>query len=466
MLIVDRLLEREPSLRGKIRLIQVVVPSRTKVVSYELYRRRLDEMVGRINAAHATVNSVPIHYLYRSISERQLVSLYRAADVMLVTPLRDGMNLVAKEFVASRVDEDGVLILSEFAGAAAELAEALQVNPYDIDRVASAIKKALTMPEDERRTRMQALRRRVLAFDAYQWASSFIGTLQSISREEIAPSQAVSPPEEIEKVLQEVRSAENLFLLLDYDGTLVPFASTPQLAAPDAALKRLLKALVARRGTSVHIVSGRPRDILERWFGSLPIRLHAEHGFWSWQPPERSWEAVGEVSSEWRQKVLHMLEQFTAATPGSLIEEKTAAIAWHYRMADLDLGTRQAEALSLRLKEELDGIPVEVLPGDKVIEVRLQGIHKGIIVPRLVDQHPVARILAMGDDRTDEDLFAALPPGSFAVHVGSGPSRAQYRLADPAAARSFLGRLCEENQTETADGKYKEQTTTVRKLRD
>jgi len=441
MLIVDRLLEREPSLRGKIRLIQVVVPSRTKVASYELYRRRLDEMVGRINAAHATVGSVPIHYLYRSISEQQLVSLYRAADVMLVTPLRDGMNLVAKEFVASRVDEDGVLILSEFAGAAAELAEALQVNPYDIDRVAWAIKKALAMPEGERRARMQALRRRVLAYDAYQWASSFIGTLQSVYRKGAASSQFVSTPEEIERLLEEVRSAENLLLLLDYDGTLVPFAGTPQLAAPDAALKKLLKALAARRGTSVHVVSGRPRDVLERWFGNLSIQLHAEHGFWSRLQPERSWEAAREESSDWKQKVLPLLEQFAAATPGSLIEEKAAAIAWHYRMADLEFGTLQAETLSLRLKEELDGMPVEVLPGDKVIEVRLQGIHKGIIVPRLLGRHPGLRVLAMGDDRTDEDLFAALPPGSFAVHVGPGQSRAQYRLADPASARWFLSRL-------------------------
>ncbi|PYV92031.1 MAG: bifunctional alpha,alpha-trehalose-phosphate synthase (UDP-forming)/trehalose-phosphatase, partial [Acidobacteria bacterium] len=121
---------------------------------------------------------------------------------------------------------------------------------------------------------------------------------------------------------------------------------------------------------------------MEHWFGNLSIQLHAEHGFWSRLQPERSWEAAREESSDWKQKVLPLLEQFAAATPGSLIEEKAAAIAWHYRMADLEFGTLQAETLSLRLKKELDGMPVEVLPGDKVIEVRLQGIHKGIIVPR------------------------------------------------------------------------------------
>lgn len=181
MLAMDRLLEREPSLRGKIRMIQVVVPSRTKVDSYKQYQQKLDELVGRINGVHATVNSVPIHYLYRSVSQTELVALYRSAQLMLVTPLRDGMNLVAKEFIASRTDEDGILILSEFAGAAAELREAILINPYDIDGVATTIKKALTLPSEERHARMRILRNRVLAYDCYHWANNFMKALQKAS---------------------------------------------------------------------------------------------------------------------------------------------------------------------------------------------------------------------------------------------------------------------------------------------
>ena len=192
MLAVDRLLEREPSLRGKVRMIQVVVPSRTKVDSYKQYQKKLDELVGRINGAYATVNSVPIHYLYRSVSQTELVALYRSAQLMLVTPLRDGMNLVAKEFIASRTDEDGILILSEFAGAAAELREAILINPYDIDGVATTIKKALTLPSEERQARMRILRSRILANNCYHWSNNFIQTLQKASGVRPVAVQALS----------------------------------------------------------------------------------------------------------------------------------------------------------------------------------------------------------------------------------------------------------------------------------
>jgi trehalose 6-phosphate synthase/phosphatase len=154
LLAFDRLLRRHPSLRERVRLIQVAVPSRTHIEVYRKFRRHVDALVGRLNSAFATSRWAPVHYVYRSLSERELVALYRAADVMLVTPVRDGMNLVAKEFVAARTDEDGVLVLSEFAGAAAELAEALHVNPYDVDRTSEIYYHALTLHEEERRARM------------------------------------------------------------------------------------------------------------------------------------------------------------------------------------------------------------------------------------------------------------------------------------------------------------------------
>lgn len=439
MLGIERLFELEPSLRKKVRLVQIVVPSRTKVGSYEQSRRELDEIVGRINGAFATVNSVPIHYLYRSIDQRQLVALYKAADVMLVTPLRDGMNLVAKEFVASRTDEDGVLVLSEFAGAASELAEAIHVNPFDLDGVAQVIKKALTMPQEERRARIRALRHRVRANDSYRWADTFLEELRSIHDEGDRPLQTVSPREEIARLTRQLRSARQLLLLLDYDGTLVPFASTPELAAPDPEMKKLLTALSERPGTRVHVLSGRTRETLERWLGALPIGLHAEHGFWSRMRPTSSWTPINEKPLEWKPKVIRILEQFVSATPGSLLEEKSAGFAWHYRMADPDFGTLHASKLVLRLERELDGLPVDILSGDKVVELRTQGVNKGIAVTSIIAMQPgPSAVLAMGDDQTDEDLFAALPEGGAAVHVGSRPSRARYRLADTTAARAFL----------------------------
>jgi trehalose 6-phosphate synthase/phosphatase len=453
MLAIERLFEREPSLRGKVRLVQVVVPSRTRVESYKQLRRNLDEIIGRINGAYGTVNSMPIHYLYRSVNQAELVALYRAADVMLVTPLRDGMNLVAKEFVASRTDEGGVLVLSEFAGAAAELAEALHVNPYDLDRVAQLIKEALNMPDVERRTRMRAMRRRVQAYDAYRWANTFITELKSSRLADIRPAHGFSSAEEIASLSRELRSAAHLLLLLDYDGTIIPFASTPQLAVPDPELLRLLNALAQRPSTSVHVLSGRTRETLEQWLGDLPVGLHAEHGYWSRMEPAGQWQSLNGHPSEWKQRVLPILEEFSATTPGSLLEEKTAGLAWHYRMADPDLGPRHVSKLISRLEKELAGLPVEVLSGDKVIEIRAQGINKGVVASRVIaNQREPSSVLAMGDDETDEDVFAALPAESFTLHVGPRPSRAKYRLPDTTAARAFLRGLLvgEEEKSVTA----------------
>jgi trehalose 6-phosphate synthase/phosphatase len=444
MLALERLFERSPSLRNKVRFVQVVFPSRTKVTSYADLRKQLDETVGRINGAFSTLNSAPIHYLYRYVSERQLAALYRAADVMLVTPLRDGMNLVAKEFVASRPDEDGVLILSEFAGAAAEMVEAIQVNPYDIDRVAAAIEQALLMPREERRTRMSALRRRVQTNNSYRWANRFIDTLNSMQGIGAALSQRYTSTQETENLLHSLRDAQRLLLLLDYDGTLVPFANTPGLAVPDEELKELLRKLASRPGTDIHILSGRTRDTLEAWFGTLPITLHAEHGYWSRMGPKDSWEALFEAPTDWKAKVLPLLERFVVSTPGTLIEDKSAGVAWHYRMADPDFGAIQAEKLKLELESETRGLPVEVMRGAKVIEVRLRGANKGALANRIIaGVEERSTVFAMGDDITDEDLFAALQPGGLTVHIGPGPSGARYRVEDWRAARRLLASVLE-----------------------
>ncbi len=278
LLAYERLLEREPHWRGKVRLIQVAVPSRDKVPSYQEFRKTVNEHVGRINGAFAQVDWVPIHYVHRSLTEKHVVALYRAADVMVVTPLRDGMNLVAKEFVTCRSDEDGVLVLSEFAGAAAEMGEALQVNPYDIETMSQAFSDALRMPEEERKLRMRSLRQRIASRDVHHWAQSFIDALGSIrgTAAATADKTPLSSPADLAALAARLRSAERLVLLLDYDGTLVPFARSPDLAAPDRPLRDLLGALAAKPGVRVHVVSGRRKEPLERWLGDLPIALHAE----------------------------------------------------------------------------------------------------------------------------------------------------------------------------------------------
>jgi trehalose 6-phosphate synthase/phosphatase len=449
LLSYERMLQIHPDLRERVRLVQVAVPSRTGVGAYQDFRSLVDGLVGRINGDFATPSWVPVHYIFRNLSEQELVALYRAADVMLVTPLRDGMNLVAKEFVASRTDGDGVLVLSEFAGAAWELPEAVQVNPYDVEGTAESCYRALTMGPEERQNRLGPLRARVETYDVHRWASTFLEQLEGITRRpnvlKRTPAGAAAARQAL---LARLRDSEDLLALLDYDGTLVPYTATPELARPDPALLELLGALAARPHTEVHVVSGRARETLEHWLGALPIALHAEHGFWSRPLGSLEWAAMGEIGGSWREPALGILRDITARTPGSLIEVKAVALAWHYRMADQEAGERRANELRLHLTQLLSNQPVEIMAGHKVIEIRPYGIHKGRIVPPLPPETlSSTAVLAIGDDRTDEDLFAALPPEAITIRVGPGPTQARFRLDGVPAVRALLQSLVEAEVT-------------------
>ena len=439
LLAFEALLRKNPELRERVRLIQVAVPSRTNVERYQEFRDAVNTIIGRIHGQFATASWVPVNYLYRGLPAEEVVALYRAADVALVTPIRDGMNLVAKEFVASRTDEDGVLVLSDFAGAAHELAEAVHVNPYDVEGSADAYLRALTMPEEERRERMQALRRRVFTYDVQRWARAFLDRLAEVPTSDAGTgcNLRLSPATALWEVIARARAASNLVLLIDYDGTLIPFATTPELARPDAEALALLRALAARPDTEVHVVSGRSRNTLDRWLSPLPIHLHAEHGFWS-RPAGGSPLVMDVPDIAWRDKVMPVLREYADRTPGSLVEEKPAGLAWHYRAADPEFGAAQANELRLHLSEILNNIPAEILPGDKVIELRAHGVNKGRILPDIIARKRGAFFLAFGDDQTDEDLFAALPADSVAIKVGLGDSRAALRVAGVKDVRVLL----------------------------
>ncbi len=437
LLAIERLLVRHPELRDAIRYVQIAVPSRGMVDSYQKFRMQVEELVGRINGSCGTLLSTPIHYMHSTINPAQLSALYRAADVMLVTPLRDGMNLVAKEFVASRVEGDGVLVLSEFAGAAAELGDAIVVNPYDVDATADAIHQALTLSPDERQARMRGLRNHVLRNDVNNWATSFVDALLTPAERPVAATADALAS----AVVGRCRRAKAMTLLLDYDGTLVPLAPTPEQAVPDRALRLLLARLAQRPGLDLHIVSGRSRESLLAFLGDLPLTIWAEHGFWRREPGQDDWQPAGTLPTDWMAKILPILEQFAAATPGSRIERKSVSVAWHYRLADPEFGMRQAHELRMLFGDALSNQPLEVLEGHKVIEIRFRGVHKGQVVHQVMEGFGTGLIVAIGDDRTDEDLFETLPPEAITIAVGRADTRARYRLSDWRAVRRWLGQL-------------------------
>jgi trehalose 6-phosphate synthase/phosphatase len=439
LLAFERLLNDRPEMRERVRLVQIAVPSRTSVGAYQEFRSEVEGLTGRINGALGTPRWTPIQYMFRSVSERELVALYRAADVMLVTPIRDGMNLVAKEFVASRTDEDGVLVLSEFAGAASELAEALLVNPYDVERTAETVYRALQLGDAERRRRMRALRRRVVSYDVHQWATSFLEALEEASSHDSRLALAMTRPAELDQVVARIRGAKRLLLILGYDGTLVPTAGVPDLSRPDEALLSLIDRLAERPGTAVHVVSGSSRELVQERFATSSVGLHAEYGFWSRAPGSDEWTHREMPALEWPQLVLPILETFRARTPGSLIEEKTVSLAWHYRMTEPLYGAFQANELRTHLAQVLSNEPVEITTDEQVIALRPFGVNKAVVAETLLRDLPGdTLVLAMGNDRTDEELFAALPDDAITVHVGWSPSRAHVRVPDFSAARQIL----------------------------
>lgn len=435
----QQLLQQHPELHEKVSLLQVAVPSRTGVRAYDRFRKQVDALVGRINGMYGTAGWTPIQYLYRRFSQADLIGLYRRADVLVVTPVRDGMNLVAKEFVASRVDGDGVLLLSEFAGAASELTEAVSVNPYDIDETAAAYYQALTMQRSERRARMRALRIRVRSTPVDRWAASFLATLRAVRPVTPPVSHEPSPPNLVASALARLAAAPALLLLLDYDGTLRSFTGTPGEASPDRDLLQLLGQLAERRGTEVHVVSGRSRLDLETWFGNLPIGLHAEHGSWSRDPSGDNWVGNQSLHPVPYDELLGVLKRHASATTGAVIERKSAGLAWHYRLACPAAGPRNADALIEEVSRNFPKEHVDVLRGKQVVEFRPNGINKGLVVTRLLDRmdQPVLTA-AIGDDNTDEEMFAVLPPNGLSVCVGTQTSNAQLRLPDVASCREFL----------------------------
>jgi trehalose 6-phosphate synthase/phosphatase len=435
-------LKRNPRWRGKVVFVLSVAPSRMGVETYQAMKLEIEQTVGRIVGAYGTVYWTPLIYQYRNLSFDEIVAMYRLCDVALITPLRDGMNLVAKEFLASRTDQTGVLILSEMAGAAKELGEAIIISPFHHGEIATAIEQALALPAEEMVKRNQIMQDRLRRYDVNRWATEFIQTLLATQKVEAACRARSLTGKAHTALVQQYQAAAHRVLLLDYDGTLVPFVGHPQLARPDAEVLALLSALGTEPGNEVAIVSGRPRGDLEEWFGHLPLALVAEHGVWL-RPRGGDWRMLRTLSTAWKTQVRPILQLYVDRLPGALLEEKEFSLAWHYRRADPEQAPVRAKELLDDLADYTRNVDVQVLEGNKVIEVRNTGITKGTAAMEWLGGQPAEFILAVGDDWTDEDLFQALPPSAYSVRIGLARTAAKYHLGSHTAVRRLLRELNE-----------------------
>jgi trehalose 6-phosphate synthase/phosphatase len=422
-----------------IRFVFVSVPSREGIEEYQHLVEEVESRVGQLNGKYATLVNSPIHFIHGSIPFVDLCALYALADIGLVTPLIDGMNLVAKEFVACQRENAGVLILSEFAGAAEELFNALLVNPYDSAAVAETLTDALALPTEEKRNRILPMRVRVMRYDARHWARSFIDDLMSGP---ISDARTVEADirEAREQVGQAVSAGKRIALFLDYDGTLREIELDPRAATPNTGIETLLQRLGQQQNVDVTVISGRSQEDMEAFLGGHPFRLIAEHGASLRGPGKKEWERLDRnVNYAWKEELLAILRLYEQATPGSTIEEKHSSIVWHYRKADEDFGAWKASRLTEELSALTANYPIKVRHGKKMVEVTAEENNKGAAVSRVLEQNDNYEVaLCAGDDLTDESMFELSRPRLLTIKVGIGPTQARFRVSDPATFRQFL----------------------------
>ena len=432
--------------RDGVKFIFVSVPSREGVEDYQDLREDVESRIGRLNGKYATLHNSPIHFIHGSVEFADLCALYAIADAAVVTPLIDGMNLVAKEFLACQRDHAAPLILSEFAGAAEELFGALLVNPYDASAVAGSITQALAMPEEERRARTGPMRERVMHYDAGRWARGFIEELAATGEDRDgndARESAAGLAAAAARLRDALGSGQRVAMFLDYDGTLREIVRDPAAARPSDAARALLDALAAHKNLAVTVISGRTPDDLDSFLGSYPFGLVAEHGASVRAPGGKAWERRDEqVDYGWKALVRPILRLYEEATPGSAVEEKRSSLVWHYRRVDAEFGAWKANQLAETLGAMTANAPVQVRHGRKIVEVVSTEVSKGMAASRILDHLPEgeqpALVLCAGDDTTDESLFTVAAESLISIKVGDGPTAARYHVADPAALRRFL----------------------------
>jgi trehalose 6-phosphate synthase/phosphatase len=440
--------QQNPAYIGKVTFLLVVVPSRDIIVKYKELKESIEGTVSRINGRLGSMEWIPIIYQYKSVDFIQLTALYAAADVALVTPIRDGMNLVAKEFVASRRDKRGVLILSEGAGAANELGEALIVNPTDRREIAHAIHAALNMPLKEQMTRITFMQKRLENYDVVKWADEFLAALREARREQENLKVKILHSEDEKKLQNQYSDAHERLILLDYDGTLAPIERYPHLATPNADLLDLLKKLISDQRNTVVITSGRNKDELQEWFGDLDIDLIAEHGAYS-KSKGLHWELVPHLNTDWKAMILQVMNEYADRCPGSFVEEKELSVAWHFRNADNELGFMRSRELHSRLTELGTHFGFQVMEGRKLIEAKPRGVDKGTSSLQWINKKKWGFILAVGDDRTDEDLFRVIPDHAFSLRVGLIQSLARYNISGQREVIRLLNNLAYQNFNRT-----------------
>ncbi|KAI8558010.1 hypothetical protein RHMOL_Rhmol04G0055600 [Rhododendron molle] len=465
ILAFEKFLEENSSWRDKVVLLQIAVPTRTDVPEYQKLTSQVHEIVGRINGRFGTLTAVPIHHLEvkllvlqdvdmvvvlilclsledRSLDFHALCALYAVTDVALVTSLRDGMNLVSYEFVACQDSKKGVLILSEFAGAAQSLgAGAILVNPWNITEVAASIGQALNMSAEEREKRHWHNFVHVTTHTAQEWAETFVSELNDTVVEAQLRIRQVPPSLPVNDATEHYLQSNNRLLILGFNATLTEPVDTPGRRGGDQIremdlklhpeLKETLTALCSDPKTTIVVLSGSGRSVLDDNFGQYNMWLAAENGMflrftkgdWMTTMPEH-------LNMEWVDSVKHVFEYFTERTPRSHFEPRETSLVWNYKYADLEFGKLQARDMLQHLwTGPISNASVDVVQGSRSVEVRAVGVTKGAAIDRILGEivhskfisTPIDYVLCIGHFLgKDEDVYTFFEPELPSDTLGAG----------------------------------------------
>ncbi|OIW06950.1 hypothetical protein TanjilG_18338 [Lupinus angustifolius] len=473
LLAMEQLLLQHPEKRGKVVLVQIANPARGRGKDVQEAQSETYATAKRINDTFRRPGYTPV-VLIDTLQSYERIAYYVIAECCLVTAVRDGMNLIPYEYVICRqgnekineilgispfTQKKSMLVVSEFIGCSPSLSGAIRVNPWNIDSVAEAMDSALVVAESEKQMRHEKHYRYVSTHDVAYWARSFLQDLERACRDHLRRRCwgigfglgfrviALDPnfrKLSVEHIVSAYKRTKHRAILLDYDGTMTQPGSISN--TPNAEAVGILNSLCMDPKNCVFIVSGKERKTLTEWFSSCEmLGMAAEHGYFVRTNQKAEWEACVSVPDfEWKQIAEPVMQLYMETTDGSNIEAKESAIVWNYEFADRDFGSCQAKELLDHLESVLANEPVSVKSGPHIVEVKPQGVSKGIVAERLLSTMQQKGVvpdffLCIGDDRSDEDMFeviassrASLSPVAdvFPCTVGQKPSKAKYYLDD------------------------------------
>ncbi|XP_004228746.1 alpha,alpha-trehalose-phosphate synthase [UDP-forming] 6 [Solanum lycopersicum] len=476
LLAMEQLLLQHPEKQGKVVLVQIANPARGKGKDVQEVQDETNSTVKRINEVFGRPGYQPVILIDKPLKFYERIAYYVVAECCLVTAVRDGMNLIPYEYIISRQGNESLdkvlkldsstpkksmLVVSEFIGCSPSLSGAIRVNPWNIDVVADAMDSALVMPEPEKQLRHEKHYRYVSTHDVGYWARSFLQDLERTCKDHVRRRcwgigfglsfrvVALDPnfrKLSMEHIVSAYKRTTTRAILLDYDGTLMPQNAIDK--KPSAKTIEIIKSLCRDKNNMVFIVSARSRKTLADWFPTCEkLGIAAEHGYFLRMNQDEEWETcIPEVECCWKEIAEPVMQLYTETTDGSVIEDKETSMVWSYEDADPDFGSCQAKELLDHLESVLANEPVTVKSGQNIVEVKPQGVSKGLVAKRLLNEMQEKGmspdfVLCIGDDRSDEDMFEvimssvsgpSMAPAAevFACTVGRKPSKAKYYLDD------------------------------------